>query len=540
MKTPGANEPKPQKTPYYVWLILTAAVALTVVIRAGLVDLPLERDEGEYAYAARLILEEGSPPFEKAYNMKMPGIYGAYAALMAAFGPTVVGIRVGAIVLYAACVYFAFLLFRRRFDDSHALLGAASYAFISLSPAIHGVMANAEVFVLVFALPGLWLLLKALDEGRTGMLAGAGVLLGAGFMMKQHGVFFIALGGLWFLYEWLWRRRRPLRGAGTGLIALVLGGIAPFLLTALVLEAAGVFDAFWLWTFDYAREYVGLTSWSTGLKFLLRRIRDILYDSGLFFLLSAVGLTTVFWYAPARRARFFVLSLAVLSAAAVCPGLYFRPHYFLLAAPAGGLAAGLGAAAVGRLLTGRPKTAVASAVVLVALAVGWQLYAEKALYFTLSPDQAARRIYPEEPFPETRALARKIAQRAEPGDQMAIIGSEPQVYFYARIKAAVGYMYTYPLTENHRYAPMMQAQFQSEVLEAEPRFVLFVNRSWMIGPDQQPYWFLAWAREYIAEHYRLIGLVDLHAEGDRVFWGRAAEQRQPAGDGWLALYERTL
>ena len=65
------------------------AIALVILLIAGirfrLRDFPLERDEGEYAYAGQLILQ-GIPPYELAYNMKLPGTYAAYAAIMAIFG----------------------------------------------------------------------------------------------------------------------------------------------------------------------------------------------------------------------------------------------------------------------------------------------------------------------------------------------------------------------------------------------------------------------------------------------------------------------
>ncbi len=62
-------------------------VLLAAFIRYRLLDMPLERDEGEYAYAGQLILQ-GIPPYELAYNMKLPGTYYAYALGMAVFGQT--------------------------------------------------------------------------------------------------------------------------------------------------------------------------------------------------------------------------------------------------------------------------------------------------------------------------------------------------------------------------------------------------------------------------------------------------------------------
>ena len=47
-------------------------LALVAVGRLQLLNFPLERDEGEYAYAGQLILQ-GIPPYELAYNMKFPG-----------------------------------------------------------------------------------------------------------------------------------------------------------------------------------------------------------------------------------------------------------------------------------------------------------------------------------------------------------------------------------------------------------------------------------------------------------------------------------
>src|ERR1700716_4353650 len=54
------------------WLFATIVFLLVVAIRIRLLGIPLERDEGEYAYAGQLMLE-GIPPYELACNMKFPG-----------------------------------------------------------------------------------------------------------------------------------------------------------------------------------------------------------------------------------------------------------------------------------------------------------------------------------------------------------------------------------------------------------------------------------------------------------------------------------
>ena len=70
------------------WALATIVFTLVVAIRIRLLGIPLERDEGEYAYAGQLILQ-GIPPYKLAYNMKFPGTYAAYALIMSIFGQTI-------------------------------------------------------------------------------------------------------------------------------------------------------------------------------------------------------------------------------------------------------------------------------------------------------------------------------------------------------------------------------------------------------------------------------------------------------------------
>jgi hypothetical protein len=77
------------------WLILAAIVfGIVIAIRIRLLGIPLERDEGEYAYAGQLILQ-GIPPYKLAYNMKFPGTYAAYAAIISIFGQTIAAVHLG-------------------------------------------------------------------------------------------------------------------------------------------------------------------------------------------------------------------------------------------------------------------------------------------------------------------------------------------------------------------------------------------------------------------------------------------------------------
>src|SRR5271170_5087362 len=96
------------------WLVVLAVLLFVGFIRVRLLEMPLERDEGEYAYAGQLILQ-GIPPYELAYNMKLPGTYYAYAPGMAVFGQTTAGVHLTVTVANALTIIFVFLLARKLF-----------------------------------------------------------------------------------------------------------------------------------------------------------------------------------------------------------------------------------------------------------------------------------------------------------------------------------------------------------------------------------------------------------------------------------------
>src|SRR5204862_5710353 len=92
------------------FLVLAACLA----VRIRLLGLPLERDEGEYAYAGQLMLH-GIPPYKLAYNMKFPGTYAAYAVIMAIFGQSATGIHLGFLLVNLSTVLLLLLIARTLF-----------------------------------------------------------------------------------------------------------------------------------------------------------------------------------------------------------------------------------------------------------------------------------------------------------------------------------------------------------------------------------------------------------------------------------------
>jgi hypothetical protein len=523
---------------YWAWGTVILLVLLTAAIRIHLLDAPFERDEGEYAYAGQLILE-GVPPYAEVYNMKMPGIYGAYALIMAVFGQTHGGIHLGLLLVNAATTVLLFLLVKRLYGPFTGAVAAAFFAVLSLGQAVQGIFANAEHFVILPAVGGTFLLVHAIDSGRKVHIFLSGLLFGVAFIMKQHGAAFIAFGGL-FLFLTLFTRRLAWPVCISKFLVFLAGAVVPFGLTCLVLLWAGVFERFWFWTFLYAGKYVSSNPLSTGLETFKSQITQIVVRSPLIWTLAVVGLTARVWDKGARTNALFVYLFSIFSFLAVCPGFYFRPHYFILLLPAVALLAGIGVSSAGRLFSGSTAVTKGMPVFLAVLALFLSLYADRVFLFQSSPSMATRMSHSANPFPESIEIARYIGEHSSEHSRIAVIGSEPQIYFYSKRRSATGYIYTYALMEKHDLALKMQKEMITEIESARPEFLIYVNvpKSWDMREESERLIF-DWFKGYKRDHFEKVGVVDILLSGQTLYrWDDDAIGYSPRSKLWLSVYKR--
>ena len=147
----------------WVWISIALVISFVALIRIRLIDLPLERDEGEFAYVAQLMLQ-GVPPYALAYNMKLPGTYGAYAVVLALFGQTPAAVHWGLLLVNVLTIVLVYLLGNRLFGRLAGVVASASYGLLAVCPSVQGLAAHSTHFVLLPALGGLLVLT---DRHRT-------------------------------------------------------------------------------------------------------------------------------------------------------------------------------------------------------------------------------------------------------------------------------------------------------------------------------------------------------------------------------------
>ena len=237
----------------------------------------------------------------------------------------------------------------------------------------------------------------------------------------------------------------------------------------------------------------------------------------------------------------WLLPFALTSALATAVGFYFRPPYFVLVAPAIALLAGAAASVIAaRAATiASPMAARAATAAIIALAGISTLWAERTYLFELTPTMVARRLYGGNPFPEALEVARYIRERSAPADRIAVLGSEPEIYFYSGRRAATGYLHTYPLMEAQPYAARMQREMVGQIERARPAFLVYVNvpASWLIKENSDPF-VLTWFEAYQRRYYERVGVVDILSPGFTLYlWDAAAAGYTPRSNVWLAVFK---
>ena len=518
------------------WLLFAGAALAVLWARIRLSGLPLERDEGEYAYTGQLLLH-GTPPDKLAYSMKFPGTAAAYALMMSIFGESIHGVHIGLILINLASVGLIFLIGRELVGEMGGIAGAAAYSVLSLMPYVLGQAAHATHFVVLFGLAGALLLLRALDRESPLLIFTSGLLFGLALLMKQPGLFFVLFGSI-YLFSRDWRAQPNWKRIFIRNLLFLSGAILPCFLTGVSLWSAGVFEKFWFWTIKYAGEYGSQVSLAEGLRIFAGHFWSSVGTAWPIWALAAMGLIASALSASLRTRAGFLITFALFSAVAVCPGFYFRPHYFILFLPAVSLLSAT--AVVFALERFRAGTVALSCAVLVTFAacVAWPLYSERDFFFERPLAEANRMVNGTNPFLESIKIGDYLRAESTPSDTIAVLGSEPQIYFYAQRRSATGYIYTYSLMEPQPYARQMQQEMIREIETARPKFLVLivVSKSWLPGHDSDQTIF-RWADSYCDANYDEVGLINISDEGTEYYFsGRPANVKTTADH--ILIYRR--
>lgn len=508
------------------WLLAVAVALLAVVPRAFYLAVPFERDEGAYAYMAEVI-GRGGLPYVQAFDHKPPLVYYFYQVSMQLFGHTNAAPRLLAMFFVAtACLLTMLLVYRFTRSLFAATCSCLLLGMGSALPVYNGFTANTEVFTLPFIVGGVLLLAEEVPSWQRFFLAG--LLFGSGIMVKQP-VAVIALAVL--AYHVVAMVRSP----GRLISRMALAGcglVLPLALFAAFFAGHGRFAEFWEGFYTYNVRYAGDSTFAQSVSKLSNYLGNILVNDTVTWLAAAVGFVIWFRTCPNRRHTWYMACFLGGSVYATSMGGNFYPHYFVFLLPVLVVGAGLGATT----LLGSSRSAC----------VRWGLVAMVGVAFALNVRFLCMPVsdvllisYGYQPFVKAKVVGDFLRQSGLAGRSAFIIGSEPQIYYYAGLRAVSRYYYLYPLVGDTPHHEAARRQVLDDLHRNLPDLMIFVNFPLSQGVHS------ADDRKRIRTLYRPFSDYQLTAmsssEDDRLIAGRFPLENELAateGDNAVMVFER--
>lgn len=505
------------------------ALLFFVGVAIGLSSLtfPYGRDQGLYGYIGREWLH-GRMPYETAFDVKTPGIFFVNLLGFAVFGENMLAIR--AIELMLAIiptgVLAAFAATPAGRKPSWTEVGFAVFAMNAM---YFGTMdfwntAQCECWCGVFTLGALTLALRADGPASFRRAAGVGIAVACAVIFKPPCIW-LALVPCLVCAVRAWRAPLRWRAGAVSLAGLACGGVIPVTVLLGYFWLRGALD-------DMVEVYVVMSRFYVVAGRSVHSVRDglILYAHGtqLFspFLLPLLALVVFASVRAWRRRdasaleRYAVVFAGVLgtSMMVVSQLKFFAYHWGalpgVLTFAASSLLSDAGRSMSPTLRERVPIAATLSLTVAL-LSFGVRgghalLVGRRVVYAQIKNDPASVDDLFVIPWfyswPETKEVARYVAEISRPEDLIAVRGFEPQMYIEAHRRYAGRFFWTTFLTDR-RYHPEPEKLLREDwkaFVAAPPRFVVLPPSSTEAVLDVANYERLGYVRRRAFQHYLVL------------------------------------
>lgn len=518
--------------------LFAVVVVLLLVLRLPSLVQPAGGDQGIYAYIGQSILR-GEVPYRDAWDQKPPGVHFTYAVLFGLWNNEAV---VPAADL-AASIVVALLLVaigRRLTGDANAGRAAAIVFLLLGDPSFQRlgglwVRAQAETFIAAVVCGALLTAIKAAEVGcERGEEAQAwawsgltGLLLGAAFIYKYNAaVYALPVVGVYLAAIPQGQRRDP-RNTGPRVLlrqlpALIGGGLLPIALTAAWFAAHGAFADLYDATITYNLRYSGETyagAWSVVSFLATLPVRHARIDALWF--VGGVGCALTLLGALKDR-RHLIPPIWVVAAclSIAINGRRELPQYFVQAAPALALAAGIGSALVVRTLGPISRFALlAVLVVCVARVNQFDKWVETIRYDADQVRGAAtradylkkfggQRITDKFQALPTAALGDRLSRTTAPTDTVLVFGFSQGALVRANRRSATRFFWSRPLLVgfNEGRPGFGAAGLLTELTTRRPAEVVLQQHDWPAEGIDSVTWFERQPalHAWLAASYRLV------------------------------------
>ena len=447
-----------------IWALIGLLV-LSFVIRWPFRQVPLERDEGAYAYIAWQ-MEQGHTPYKDMAEFTPPVVFFIYEICFATLGHSVMALRLFTTFYVLVVLILFYYLSRKLLGFPWSIPASFFFVYLTIDPNMLSFTSNKEIFCLLPLVLGYLLLLKTLEGGKSYWCLLNGFLQGLGFMLKQVLAFNFIF--IFLVLIWIYYKRRKDQAWQMNILNLMSGfGLALLLFIVYFAWHKGLSD-FLYWVLWYPFYFSGYQQfgWISYLKRIIRIVSAIMIFSWPIWVLAFSSLWG--WWRQGRRELNIFLLWGLFVIFSVASGGRFREHYFILLIP---ILSVLAAYAMSFWWNLSRRSYYQGALVVMACL---PLYLASG-YFSETPDTISRNCYGLNPFVEASTLAQYIKAHSDPDDKIFIFGSEPEIYYLSQRASASKFLMIYPATSSYGETLVYQQEIARELVANRPRFIVLVN-----------------------------------------------------------------
>jgi hypothetical protein len=475
------------------WLGIFALLLLFVALRWNNFNVPLIRDEGEYAYAAQLLIH-GGIPYEQAFVQKPPMVIYSYALAQLLLPGVFWAPRLLANVFVALATLLLGCVARKEFGSGVAWLTMLLVTPMILLPGLDQFPANTEMFLLLPMLATFAIYVHARHCGQKTIYWLAAGFFGVTALCCKY----TALPPIAFVFVvWAvesWRQTRDMRTLLKFFLAVALGGALAAILELgfFLIHDGGA--RLWECTVLFNRLY--LHSSTFGHRWLWC---GIFWSNWwvLFLMPWAIFLR------PPCRIGFW---LGAFISAVVATSASAYGQYYIVLMPFWALMAAVGIRAMALRLGGGSDQSSQRITGLIAILVLVLLLRPDLTWLTSSHARFLEERINCYPFGGSLTVARRVEELSGPDDFVYVAGSEPQILFYAQRYSPTRFITAYALMIPTVMAEQYQHEAMAALVRHPPKLIVYSldKTSWLRQTDS-PTDFQDFLGQFLRRNYLLVG-----------------------------------
>ena len=210
--------------------------------------------------------------------------------------------------------------------------------------------------------------------------------------------------------------------------------------------------------------------------------------------------------------------------------------------PAVSILAGMSVSCGTETLSRERKLRYVNSIPILAFVIAFLLavYDQREYFFKFDDVRASRYVYGGGPFPEAVEISRYIQGHTPERATIAVLGSEPEIYFYSQRHAATGHVCTYPILVP-KFGAALQKQMEEEIESAKPDVLVWVNDSdsWVAFPKiASTDGLMSWLKDYTRQGYVVDGIVEMDKDPTAYYWGPPAQRHLPSMGRNIIIFKR--